>query len=167
MKDYNKLLYIDNIPWKQKLNLNKIKKFSDIKYGDKIILHIDYLNVVFHSQRSQRVQDIVPVINISLRIREVIKQLYPYNEIFIIIYINPINLNCIFKPSTIQSIIDIIPNIALVDISNSDYLSDLKYFNDFSYKHIFYKNIKKDIKDVLNKNFQNWYISQGKIIVRS
>lgn len=168
MKTFNEIYYIENTPWKRKLNLDELKRFNDIKYGDKIFLHIDYFKTIFITKAENRnINTFIPLLNICLRIREVIKKLYPYNEVYVLIYMKDLKLLNILNYSTLKFIVDIIPNFALINENDKEILDSLKNFNSNSYKHIFYK-INNKISNYFDKdNCQNWYIYQGKIIIRS
>lgn len=162
MKTYKELYYINNTPWKSKLNLDNLKRFESINYNDIIIFHFDFVYSVFKvvSQQKPEKTIFISAINCCLRLAEVIKKLYPYNKIYIIIHtkekeILKINIDY----NTFKSVIDIIPNIAIVsektDIKNFD------IYNSQNYKHIFYGNLFKIERILNNCEKQKMFLLNG------
>lgn len=172
MTTFKDLYYIENTAWQRKNDLTKIKKFDDISYNDCIIFHFDFAySVLKTSQKAkQSVSNniFISAINICLRFHRLIKQLYPYNKVFIILHCKDIKTSSkIIDKTTLKSVVDIIPKFAVV--SKDDY-SSLSYYNQQCYKHIFYgKFLGTNIQNILNmkSNKQIWSLSNGKLIVRS
>lgn len=163
-KTFDELYYIENTPWKRKNDINKLLRFDNIKYNDVIIFHFDFLESIVKTKmlnKNINKTSFIHSINVCLRHYSIIKQLYPYNKIDIIIHIKN-NLNYV-DISTFQAIIDIIPNFALV--SEKDIIN-IKYFNNNMYKHILYGNCN-NVKNMLtNSDYQIWKLLQGKIYIK-
>lgn len=157
MKDFKSQYYICNTPWKRKLDITKLKKFDDIKYIDTIIFHFDLCYSVFKVGRQTGYSKdvIISAINICLRYYNIIKSLYPYNKIRVIIHLKN-NIKIALDKESYQKVIDIIPNFAVCDN-----LNELEYFNTDNYKHIIYGGIRPDLK-----NKQIWSVIDGKLIIQ-
>ena len=172
MLDKDKIYYIENTFWKSKLpKLENIKKFNNIKYSNVIIFHFDYLYSLFKTLSSYKINDImfIHAINVCLRYYGLLKQLYPYNKIYIIVETTSGKLtNKVYKINNevFRSMIDIIPNFALIDYTNEQDMEDLKYFNSEQYKHVIYGNKYKDLKDTLDHcDCQHWKVLGGKLFI--
>lgn len=170
MKSCNSLYYIDNTPWTKKTNIENIKRFNSIRYSDSIILHFDFVYSVLKlpatEQRKLNNTIFISAINVCLRIYNLIKKLYPYNTVYVIIHTkNKMNLTRIINFETFKAIIDILPNFAIIA---EDSLDDLLYFNNKDYKHIFYGNCNrvKNIFDTDLTELQSWSFIKGNLIVR-
>lgn len=175
--NYEDLYFIENTFWKSKLkDIDKIKKFENIKYNDIIIFHFDFIYSIVKtfsaykgSKYLQNISDTTffSTLSVCLRYYELIKKLYPYNEINIIINTSTEKImNSVYKihNDAFKSVVDIIPNFALIDNNNSKDIENLNYFTTNNYKHILYGN-NKNIKNILTKNIQNWKIMQGKLFI--
>ena len=165
MKTFQDFYYLENTIWKSKLSVDSIKKFNNITYADTIILHFDFLYSLLkvQSKESPNKTIFIDMINVCLRLYDIIKLLYPHNRCYIIIYTKQNKfgkLNIDYK--TLKTIIDIIPNIAIVTQTDKN---ELEYFNDNNYKHIFYgicfnKNL------FINCEMQQWNVINGKLLVK-
>lgn len=157
MKDFKEQYYITNIPWQRKLNYDDLVKF-DIKPNDTIIFHFDFWYSVFKIRGIKPDKRIfISGINACLRYYQIIRKIYPYNNVRVIIHQKQ-NYNQILNYSAFKSIIDIIPNFAIVQDS-----SDLEYFNKSNYKHIFYGMFTKLPE---NSDYQKWSVMNGNLIIR-
>lgn len=157
MKQY----YIANIIWQSKFNVDKVKKFDNIKYDDKIILYYDFPYSYYKIMLKQK-QDkmlFIAAINCCLRMYEKIKQIYPYNSVYICIYTNDKTL---IDYEAFKSVIDLIPDFAIITDDNKE---DLSYFTGLEYKHIFYGRCS-GVKSVIKENYQCWSIINGNLIVK-
>lgn len=166
MKNANEQYYINLTPWKRELNLDKVKRFNEIHYADVIILHFDFISSLFTTKEKPNKQIFVAAINICLRVYEIIKKLYPYNLVYVIIHTRKTAINHFtIDFDTFKSIIDLVPNFAI--IAKEDNNSDLMYYNQSSYKHIFYNFLNTIIKNKFsNCECQFWKTISGKLIVR-
>lgn len=174
---YEDLYFIENTFWKSRLkNIDKIPKFDNIKYNDIIIFHFDFIYSIaktFSAYKGSRyLQNITNTtffntLSVCLRYYELIKKLYPYNEINVIINTSTEKImNNVYKihNDAFKSVVDILPNFALIDNNNKKDIKDLNYFTSDKYKHILYGN-NKNIKNIITKNFQNWKVMQGKLFI--
>lgn len=174
---YEDLYFIENTFWKSKLkSIDKIRKFEDIKYNDIIIFHFDFIYSIaktFSAYKGSRyLQDITnttffSALSVCLRYYELIKKLYPYNEINVIINTSTEKtMNNVYKihNDAFKSVVDILPNFALIDNNVKKDIEDLRYFTSNKYRHILYGN-NKNIKKVITKNFQNWKVMQGRLFI--
>ena len=166
MKTFNELYYISNTPWKSKLHLDKIKTFNSLKYNDNIYLHFDFLSSIIKvtsiKERPQKTL-FLSAINICLRLYEIIKKLYPYNSIYVIIYTKEKELyNLNIDYNTFKSVIDILPNFAII---TNKQISELNSFNNKTCKHIFYGNVCSKAM-FNNSECQIWNILQGNLLVK-
>lgn len=166
-KDFNKLYMINNTFWKNKLNLDNIKRFKTIKYGDNIILHFGVqqsLNKIMVKIGSKFNPTLfISIINACLRIYEIIKKVYPYNKIYVILHLSKNNyLNSRFTDiSMYKSVIDIIPNFAVINSYD-----ELDYFDSVSYKHIFYCMDFSDLKTLFHiSEIQIWKNLNGSLYI--
>lgn len=164
MKTFNELYYIENTAWKSKLNLDDIKKFKTIKYSNSIIIHFDFLYSLMKVTTKQKAETsiFVSAINICFRLYEIIKKLYPYNNVYVIIHTRKtkiLNLNIDYD--TFKTIIDILPNFAII---TKEQIDDLSYFDSKEYKHIFYGRCNNITFD--NSECQYWSIFKGNLIVK-
>lgn len=158
MKDFKSQYYISNIPWQRYIDYNAIPKFN-IKYGDTIIFHYDLFYSVFKISKDAKGYSknlFVAVINACLRYYQIIKNVYPYNKICVIIHLKS-NTKIMLNFDTFKLILDMIPNFAVCDdIENR--------FDTENYKHIFYgcSSIYNQLK-VAEK--QKWSTTQGRLLV--
>lgn len=169
MKDYDDKYYMSNIPWRSKLNLDSILKFQNLKFTDTIIFHYNLAYSIFKTEGNKSIslqaEVTVNSINVCLRYYQILKELYPYNKIRVIIYIND-KIRCTVKSSVYQKIIDIIPNFALVAIDSADVDNNIKYFDKPEYKHILY-GMSLSFKNYFNiSDVQKWETALGNLIVK-
>nr|CAI9751400.1 hypothetical protein DGKKSRWO_DGKKSRWO_CDS_0109 [uncultured phage]CAI9752286.1 hypothetical protein CVNMHQAP_CVNMHQAP_CDS_0109 [uncultured phage] len=164
MSEQNKIYYIENTPWKDKLDSDSIKRFSQLFYSDKIIFHFDFAYSYFKVLTKQKSNSVlfIAAINCCLRFYETIKRIYPYNEVYIIIYVeDKIAKTLKINSDTFQKVIDIIPDFAVVNSTK-----DLDYFNTANYKHIFYGKCSNAKAIFTNCETQSWSLFKGKIVVQ-
>lgn len=139
-KSFEDLYYINNTIWSRNLvDKSKLTFFDNIRYSDIIILHFDFVYSLTRvlTQASPAKTIFMSTINVCLRLYSTIKKLYPYNKVYVIIHTKH---NVLVKSTKIdydafQSVINIIPNFAL--ITPDDY-EDLAAFKLNNFKHIFY-----------------------------
>lgn len=157
MKQY----YIANTIWQSKFNVDNIKKFDNIKYDDKIILYYDFPYSYYKIMLKQKQDRVlfIAAINCCLRMYEKIKQIYPYNSIYVCIYTNDKTL---IDYEAFKSVIDLIPDFAIITDDNKE---DLSYFTGLEYKHIFYGRCN-GIKNIIKENYQYWSIINGNLIIK-
>ncbi len=142
VKTFEDLYYINNTIWSRNLaNIDKSKIiwFDNIKYSDIIILHFDFIYSIMRVMTKEKPNKLIfmAAINVCLRLYSTIKKLYPYNKVYVIIHTKH---NVLVKSTKIdydafQSVINIIPNFALI---TSDNYEDLVAFKLNNFKHIFY-----------------------------
>lgn len=161
MKDYNyrEKYYIDNTPWKRKLEVDSIPKFNT-NYTDIIVFNFDLTYSLYKTQSKTKIVSLVPyvsAINVCLRYYQLIKNFYPYNKVRVLILVKRhSNVNY----EVLKSILDNLFNFAV------SYIDDIDYdYTDSCYKHIIYgNNYMTNIQD--KKQLQNWSVIAGKLLVR-
>lgn len=159
MKDYDfkSQYYIVNIPWQRNLDYSKIPKFN-IRYNDTIVFHYDMFYSIFKvgfKVKGYNKNIFVAVINACLRYHQIIKKLYPYNKICVVIHVKE-NVSLAVDFDTLKAILNIIPNFAVCN--------DTKLrFDEENYKHIYYGTFKQNLK-VAEK--QDWYVTMGKLLIK-
>lgn len=160
MNDFKKQYYINNIPWKKYINYDKITKFRDIRYSDSIVFNYDLQYSMFKLHGGGGVKDktiFISAINICFRYYQILKNLYPYNKIYINIYVKN-SIKKLILLDVFKSVIDIIPNFALVLEDNKKELEDI--LNNSNYKNIVYGYIIK------SKKIQCWSVINGRLIIK-
>ena len=167
-KTFEEIYYIQHTPWKRKLNLDNIKKFEDIKYNDVILFHFDFPYSVFSTLSDCKCNDkiFIAAINVCLRICQIIKTIYPYNKCYVIIHTKKKAMfhNTILSYETFRSIIDIIPNFAVI---NEEIKEDLEYFTQKTYRHIFYGMCNNCYNYYQKTNScQRWSVINGNLIIK-
>ena len=163
-KSFEDLYYINNTIWSRNLvDKSKLTFFDDIKYSDIIILHFDFVYSLTRvlTQASPAKTIFMSTINVCLRLYSTIKKLYPYNKVYVIIHTKH---NVLVKSTKIdydafQSIINIIPNFALITPDNYE---DLTAFKLNNFKHIFYGLCNNTHKYFDVENKQRLDIFNGK-----
>ena len=118
MKDYNKLYYTENTVWNRYLDLDSIPKFNNVRYGDTIIFHFSLvysITKVFGQYGKLDKSTFVGSINICLRYYQIIKKLYPHNDVRIIIHVDNLGdpNTAEYYYSCIRAISDLIPYVAV------------------------------------------------------
>lgn len=161
--DCNKKYYIANTFWKDKLDLAKVPKFNNIKYTDILILHFGIqqsLSKIMLNIRDNKI--FIAILNVALRFYQTVKNIYPYNKVYIILYYTKNYKNSLLDFDTFKTIVDIIPNFALIGS-----FDDLDFFKTDNYKHIFYN--MDTLQSVINMfdSKQIWQNFNGKLMVRS
>lgn len=164
VKTFEDLYYINNTVWSRNLvDKSKLTFFDDIKYSDIIILHFDFVYSLTRvlTQASPAKTVFMSTINVCLRLYSTIKKIYPYNKVYVIIHTKH---NVLVKSTKVdydafQSIINIIPNFAL--ITPDDY-EDLAAFKLNNFKHIFYGLCNNAHKYFDVENKQRLNIFNGK-----
>lgn len=166
--DFRVQYYIDNVPWKRNLSIASIPKFNNLRYEDKIVFHFDFSYSIFNVQKAKfsyfKDKSIfISAINVCLRYYQIIKTIYPYNDIYVIIYTKS-NLKLSVSYETLKTVIDLIPRFAICNNENSTAVQD---FNTDSYKHIIYGNCG-NIHNMLTvkDNVQKWQVRLGKLIIK-
>lgn len=163
MKDFKSQYYISNIPWQRKLNYDSIIKFN-ISYTDIIIFHFDLLYSILKIDRKAKGYSkniFVAVINACLRYYQIIKKLYPYNKIKIIIHTKE-SMSIVLDYAALRSILDLLPNFAVcLDIDE-----ELFSFDKQNYKHIIYGSCSNLSSKYKTSEKQNWSTIQGNLIIR-
>lgn len=157
MKDFKKQYYIENVPWKRKLDYDKIKRFEDINYDNTVIFNFDFTYSVFKIKATgyNRNSIFISAINVCLRYYHIIKNLYSHNNVRVIIYVKKDDSNYeIFK-----SILNLIPNFAVCDDS-----SLINKFDNKNYKHIIYGSCNNLV--INNTEKQKWSVIVGNLNVR-
>lgn len=158
--DYKSQYYISNTPWKRKLNIEEVKRFNNIRYSDAIVFHFDFTYSIFKVNQKTRGYTkklFVSAINVCLRFYQIIKSIYPYNKVYVIIYVrNGFGLDI----NTLKLILDLIPNFAASDENCSCYFNGIN-----SYKHIFYGSCNGTEKDIIS-NKQDWSVIDGNLVVK-
>ena len=167
VKSFKDVYYIENTIWTRHYQKEKIETFS-LKFTDSIILHFDFTFSIFKAKSMYKKQinltktELIDCINVCLRQYQKIRQLYPYNDVFVIIYVDNIGQKLFTDLNFFKSVIDILPNFA---ITSNKQNQDLAYiFNNKNYKHIFYGNFMDIIKNY-NIDYQNWKIIRGKLYI--
>lgn len=165
-KSFKQMYYIEHTLWERNFDVDKIEKFNNLAFGDTIILHFDFIYSVFKTKTSKQSvnKDIIfDAVNVCLRMYQRIKQLYPYNTVYVIIHAEKQALRrLIVDYSVFKALIDIIPNFALVIDKNDD---DLKYYDKSNYKHIIYGKCN-GLKTLYSPdNYQTWLILNGRLYV--
>lgn len=158
MSDFKKMYYIKNVPWQRNLNYDNIPKFKNIKYGDTIVFHFDLpfsKLKVLHAPGYDK-KFFISAINICLRYYQIIRNIYPYNKIGIIIHLGSGKLSPIFD--ALQAVVDIIPNIAVDKTDNV-------YFDDYKHKHIFYCG-SSSCQKLKVAEYQLWQVFEGKLKIK-
>lgn len=170
MKTFNEQYYINLTPWKKKLDLDEIPKFNNISYKNTVILHFDFISPLFMISTTKKPNKtiFIAAINICLRISEIIRKVYPYNKVYVVIHTKKVNMSqFVINFDTFKSIIDIIPNFAIVTKENN---FDLDYYNQENYNHIFYGFNSLDMNKLVEKfnqcKKQYWKTFNGKLIVK-
>lgn len=158
--------YIEHTLWERNFDVEKIDKFENIKYGDIILLHFDLIYSIFKTKTTRNKVEktiIFDVINVCLRMYQKIKQIYPYNKVYVIIHTDELSLKRLLIDSNVlQALVDIIPDFALVT-DNKD--PDLEYYNSNNYKHILYGKCS-GLKQIYQpENYQVWLILNGKLYI--
>lgn len=157
MKDYNKLYYTINTVWSKYINLNEIKKFENIEYSNEVIFCFDFIWSIIKTKNIDLFLSknyIISAINICLRYYQLIKKLYPYNLVRVIIIIDDRYVNL----EAFKSIIDMIPNFAVCSKKQN-----LSFINEKQYKQIWYTT-KINYKNRFNSQY--WDSYNGKLIVK-
>ena len=167
MKDFKKLYYIENTPWKRKLDIYSLERFN-IKYKDILIFHFNFITSLYKVNDVKLNPDkqiFLSAINICLRYYQIIKKLYPYNKLYVIIYtrkdkISRINIDY----DTFKSIIDLIPYFAIVNNLPVDNQENFKLLcnPNGDIKHIFYGFSDVNIKNI---SYQKWNLLKGKLYI--
>lgn len=161
----NKIYYIENTPWKDKLVLADVTKFN-LRYSDTIIFYYDFSYSYLKIMSKQTTNNLIFIsaINCCLRFYEVIKKLYPYNDVYVVIYTeDKLAKTLKIDSKTFRAVTDIIPNFAVVSKTN---FSDLSYYNQKNYKHIFYGKCNNAKSIFTNSDTQQWLLFKGKIVIK-
>lgn len=158
-----KQYYFANSIWQSKFNPKQVRQFANLDFNSKIILYYDFPFSCLKISLKQKQDKILAIaaINCCLRLYEKIKQIYPYNDIYVCIYTKNNGLNSQLDAKTFKTIIDLIPDFAL--ITDED-LEDLSQLLDKNYRHIFYGNCS-NIKKRISKNYQCWSTFNGRLNV--
>lgn len=156
MNDFKQQYYIINIPWQRNINYDKMLRFESIRYTDTIIFHYDVMQSIFKvaNKKGYDKTVFVTVINACLRYYKIIRTVYPYNKLYVVIHLKN---NILLTYDAFKSIIDLIPNFAIVD--NDDVL-----FDEQGYKHIFYGNCGNSKYQQAEK--QVWSVVMGKLLIK-
>lgn len=162
MNDFKSQYYIVNVPWQRNLDYDKIEKFN-IKFSDVIVFHFDFVNSVFKVDRQKypgyNKNVFVSAINACLRYLQIIKKLYPYNKIYVIIHLKQ-NAKISLDVETFKSVLNLIPNFAVCDDSLDT------YFDDVNYKHIFYGYCSNYYNKINIAEKQLWSTVMGRLIIK-
>lgn len=162
MKQY----YIANTIWQSKFNKDKVKLFDSINYGDNIILYYDFLYSYYKIATKQKQNKLlfIAAINCCLRMKEKLKQLYPYNNIYICLYVKDKNSKLNFIDYDVfKSVIDMIPDFAFI---TEEDLVDLTYFDNKNNKQIFYGRCSEIKEKLKNSDYQIWNIINGILYIK-
>lgn len=164
MKDFKKVFYISNCPWKRKIDFDSIKKFSKIPYTDNIIFNFDLdysitkvSNLIHKTNDDNKI--IISSINICMRYYGILSKIYPYNSIRVVIHTNNNKYYNILRP-----VVDLIPDFAVIITKQQQ--KDIENLDKIGYKHIVYglcSNLKSKIK---NTECQSYYTINGILIVK-
>lgn len=134
-KDFTKQYYLKNTVWSKYVDLDSIPKFKNIAYDDFIIFHYNLTYSIFKVSTSTNYSKniFISAINVCLRYYQLIKKLYPYNKVRVIIHVHD-KIKVSIDVDTFKSILDIIPNFA---VCSEERFNILDFDNSFI-KHIFY-----------------------------
>ena len=163
----SKKYYINNTIWKRKLpnDLENLRHFNNILYDNVIIFHFDFMYSIQKSKINMYDCIFIDTINICLRYYNLIKKLYPYNNVNVVIWFNEhvIKLLHILKIDydVFKQVIDIIPNFAIFDMKD---ISKIKDIDNKQYKHIFYGSFIKI--NLENSEGQNWNAINGQLFIK-
>lgn len=166
-KSFKDIYYIENTIWAKNYKKEEIERFS-LNFTDSIILHFDFTYSIFKTKSTYKKQvnmdktELVDCINVCLRYYQKLRKLYPYNDIFVIIYIDNIGQKLFTDLEFFSRVIDILPNFALVSDKKSQDLACL--LKNKSYKHVFYGNFMDIIKNY-DIDYQVWRVIQGKLYI--
>lgn len=157
---FKQAYYVLNIPWQRNLDTGSIPKFKDLKYNDVIIFHFDVWYSVFKAGGASFTgfdkSNFVAILNACLRYYQIIKKIYPYNKLRVVIHLK--NQKLVLDYDTFKSVIDILPNFAVCKDTK-----ELEYFDSESYKHIIYGSCNNHIPK--NTEYQKWSVIKGNLIV--
>lgn len=158
MSDFNKDYYLQNTIWARKFDPEKVQPRFSVQYGDRIYFHFELAYSLFKtvSKESNTRSVVVPVLNVCLRFYQRIKQLYPYNEVFVIIHAD--NLPDKYA-SAAKTLTDFLPNFAVYCKDNADSLEELdaegNYHIVYGYSH------KRTTLYPKSSGVQFWYLNMG------
>ena len=149
MKDYKQQYYIENVPWQRNLDYDKILCFENLKFSDYIVFHFDTFYAQNKVSKYNPVSNnlLIASINACLRYYQIIKKLYPYNQIRVI-------MHTLGKTENLEVILSMIPNFAVTQ----GYDNNL--FTEQRYKHIYYGKLIPT-----NHNIQRWSCVKGNLII--
>lgn len=162
MNDFKSQYYIVNVPWQRNLNYDDITRFN-IKYSDVIVFHFDFIASVFKVNRQKYTgynrNIFISAINVCLRYRQIIKKLYPYNEVSVIIHLKN-KANVALDLETFKTVLNLIPNFAVCDDTSDT------YFDFNNYKHIFYGYCSNYYNKIITADKQLWSTVMGRLIIK-
>lgn len=167
MNEFKKQYYIVNTPWERKWEPDNIPKFALLS-NDKVVFHYDMLyslfkmNGVVCNSSDKTALIVVSAINTCLRFYEKIKQLYPYNEVFVVL-----RMDNIAKPylEVANTFVGFLPHFAVLSKENKHTLMEI---NKTNYFHIVYGGTSNYVEPYLSFSggLQQWSLNVGCVHVK-
>lgn len=166
MSEFKRQYYISNTPWERKWEPDKIPKFV-LTPKDKVVFHYDMLYSMFKmncvgTSSSKTALIVVSAINTCLRFYQKIKQLYPYNEVFVVLRMDNIATPYLEVASAFVSFI---PHFAVLSKENRHTLMEI---NKADYFHIVYGSTNNYVEPYLSFSggLQQWSLNVGRVHVK-